>query len=53
MKKQVENVVHTNVIQNAWANGKNVQVHGWVYELETGKLRDLDITCQRGNKESK
>src|SRR5258708_39255627 len=44
VKKQVENIVHTSIIQNAWANKKNVHVHGWVYELETGKLKDLNIT---------
>ena len=44
VKKQVENVVQTDIIQNAWANRKDVRVHGWVYELETGKFKDLDIT---------
>jgi carbonic anhydrase len=44
VKKQVENIVNTNIIQNAWANRKNVWVHGWVYELESGKLRDLGVT---------
>jgi len=44
VKRQVENVVHTNIIQSAWADKKDVRVHGLVYELETGKLKDLGIT---------
>jgi len=44
VKKQVENVVQTDIIQHAWAKKKDVHVHGWVYELETGKLKDLAIT---------
>jgi len=44
VKKQVENVVQTDIIQRAWAENKDVRVHGWVYELETGKLKDLGIT---------
>ena len=44
VKRQVENVVHTNIIQRAWTDRKDVRVHGLVYELETGKLKDLGIT---------
>ncbi|KAI0369588.1 carbonic anhydrase [Pilatotrama ljubarskyi] len=40
----VENIVQTDVLRNAWAEGKDVQVHGWVYELETGRLRDLGVS---------
>lgn len=39
---QVQNVCHTTVVQNAWARGQDLTVHGWVYELKTGLLRDLD-----------
>ncbi len=48
VKAQVDNLVKSDVIQHAWAKGQDVQVHGWVYELETGKLRDLDITQGKG-----
>lgn len=40
--QQVQNVAHTTVVQNAWARGQNLSIHGWVYELKTGLLRDLD-----------
>ena len=45
VRAQVENVIRTTPVQDAWASGrKNLWVHGLVYELETGTLRDLDIT---------
>jgi len=44
VKRQVENIVKTDVIQKAWAEKKNVHVHGLVYELNTGKLTDLGVT---------
>lgn len=39
---QVQNICHTTVVQNAWARGQELYVHGWVYELKSGRLRDLD-----------
>jgi len=45
VRAQVENVVHSPPVQTAWAGGrKNLWVHGLVYELETGTLRDLNVT---------
>ncbi|KAH9979402.1 carbonic anhydrase [Lactifluus volemus] len=45
VRVQVANVVDTVHVQWAWAAGqKNLWVHGLVYELETGRLRDLGIT---------
>lgn len=39
---QVRNVCHTTIVQNAWAENKKICVHGWVYDLSTGLLKDLD-----------
>ncbi|MCH9625584.1 MAG: Carbonic anhydrase 2 [Chlamydiales bacterium] len=39
---QVMNVCHTTIVQNAWANQKKLAVHGWVYDISTGYLKDLD-----------
>jgi carbonic anhydrase len=44
VRVQVANVVNTAPVQAAWAAGKNLWVHGLVYELETGHLKDLGIT---------
>jgi carbonic anhydrase len=35
------------VIQDAWARGQEVAVHGWVYGLKDGLLKDLDVTMER------
>jgi carbonic anhydrase len=32
----VDNVCNTTIIQNAWAKGQSVEVHGWCYSLEDG-----------------
>ncbi|KAJ3129915.1 hypothetical protein HK098_007669 [Nowakowskiella sp. JEL0407] len=39
----VQNVVNTSIVQNAWARGQEIDVHGWCYQLEDGKLRDLGL----------
>ncbi len=38
---QVSNVCHTTIAQNAWARGQELTVHGWVYSLRDGLLRDM------------
>ena len=42
--EQVMNVAHTTVVQDAWARGQQVTLHGWVYGLKDGLLQDLHIT---------
>jgi len=39
---QVMNVCHTTIVQNAWAKKKKVCIHGWVYDISTGLLKDLN-----------
>ena len=41
--EQTLNVARTTVVQNAWARGHELAVHGWIYGLEDGLLRDLGI----------
>lgn len=38
VKKQVENVVNSEPIQSAWKQKQEVEVHGWLYHLDTGML---------------
>ena len=38
---QVANVCHTTIVQDAWRRGQPVTVHGWIYALSDGLLRDL------------
>jgi len=42
--EQVMNVAQTTVMQDAWARGQQVSLHGWVYGLKDGLLKDLTIT---------
>ena len=44
---QVAHVCHTTIAQNAWARGQKLAVHGWVYSLRDGLLKDLDCTVDR------
>jgi carbonic anhydrase len=41
--EQTLNVARTTVVQNAWARGHELAVHGWIYGLQDGLLRDLGI----------
>ena len=42
VKEQVVNVCNTTVVQKAWKKGANLSVHGWIYNIENGILKDLD-----------
>lgn len=39
--QQVMNVCHTTIVQNAWARKQHLCVHGWMYEISTGKIKDI------------
>jgi carbonic anhydrase len=41
---QVLNVGRTTIVQGAWQRGQELVVHGWIYGLEDGLLRDLGVT---------
>ena len=41
--EQVANVCHTTIIQNAWKRGQDVSVHGFIFSIEDGILRDLGV----------
>jgi len=41
---QVSNVCHTPVAQNAWQRDQPLEVHGWVYSLADGLLKDLECS---------
>ncbi len=45
--RQVRNVASDVFVQDAWARGQAVSVHGWVYSLANGLINDLDVTVSR------
>ncbi len=42
--EQVSNVCRTTVVEDAWARGQDLTVHGWIYGIHDGLLRDLKVT---------
>ncbi len=42
--EQVANVCQTTIVRDAWQRGQPLAVHGWIYSLDDGLLRDLDVT---------
>ncbi len=42
--EQVVNVAQTTVVQDAWARGQSLTLHGWVYGLSDGLIQDLHMT---------
>ena len=42
--EQVVNVAQTTVVQDAWARGQALTLHGWVYGLSDGLIKDMHMT---------
>ncbi|MCM2326548.1 MAG: carbonate dehydratase [Lysobacter sp.] len=42
--EQVVNVCETSILRDAWERGQDVSVHGWIYGIADGMLRDLGVT---------
>jgi len=42
--EQVANACQTTVVRDAWGRGQSLAVHGWIYGLKDGLIRDLDTT---------
>ena len=41
VREQVTNVCNTSVVQKAWSLGQEISVHGWIYNIANGLLKDL------------
>ncbi len=48
VQEQVTNVCETSIVQNAWKKGADLSVHGWIYSIKDGILKDMD-TCITSN----
>ena len=47
--RQVRNVASDVFVQEAWARGQDLRVHGWVYSLANGLVTDLEVTVGRSD----
>ncbi|MFN3909576.1 MAG: carbonate dehydratase [Flavobacterium sp.] len=43
VQEQVLDLAKTSIVQNAWRNGQKLQLHGWVYGLNSGYVTDLGV----------
>jgi carbonic anhydrase len=41
----VFNLTTTSIVQNKWSSGSKLGIHGWVYSIETGIIKDLEVSC--------
>jgi len=44
--EQVMNVGETTIVQDAWMNGQELAIHGWIYRLDEGIFQDLNVTVE-------
>lgn len=47
--EQAVNVCESIVVRDAWARGQRLSVHGWIYGLHDGRLRDLGLSVTAGD----
>jgi len=49
VKSQINNIANMEVMKEVWkeevaGTGRKVRIHGWIFDLSTGRLRDLGVT---------
>ncbi|AXG75050.1 carbonate dehydratase [Flavobacterium arcticum] len=49
VKEQVRDLAKTSIVQGAWNNGQQLHLHGWVYGLDTGVVKDLEVNLHNNN----
>ncbi|HLO56109.1 MAG TPA: carbonate dehydratase [Saprospiraceae bacterium] len=43
VQEQVMDLAKTSIVQNAWKHGRNLWIHGWVYSIRNGLVKDLNV----------
>jgi len=49
VRQQVLNICHTSIVQSAWREGRELAVHGWIYAIADGLLKDLGFTIDNAH----
>lgn len=49
VKEQVYDLSKTSIVQGAWQKGQGLQLHGWVYGVGSGIIKDLDVTVENNS----
>lgn len=47
--RQVYNLSHTSIVQDAWAKGQKLAIHGWIYGLTDGCVNNLNVTVNESS----
>lgn len=47
--EQVFNLCKTTIVQNAWRERIDLQVHGWVVDISTGRVKDMQVSCSNSD----
>ena len=48
--EQVSNVCSTTIVEDAWARGQELTIHGWIYGLVDGRIHNLNVTVDQAGK---
>lgn len=48
--EQVSNVCSTTIVGDAWSRGQELTIHGWIYGLEDGQIRNLNVSVEAAGK---
>jgi len=46
--EQVQNLAKTSIVQQAWADGQKLSLHGWVFDIATGEVKELQSIKEVG-----
>ena len=49
VKEQVMNLAKTSIVQNAWKNEQPLHIHGWVYNIKDGIIKDMGVNFENNS----
>lgn len=47
VREQVSNVANTTIVQDAWQRGQELSLHGWIYDIHDGLIKDLKVSIDK------